>query len=157
MTGSMLRRIVKGAAQRLGWEIRRLPPPSTQSAPPPTKGPLAEVVAKVLCANSATIRDVGARWAVDAGQAGWYRVPPLGRLIGFEPDLGECARLNAAARPGQRFVPVALGATTGPRTLHLIRDPACASLYPPAKATLDRLAGGSVMQKTGEGQTRLSG
>jgi FkbM family methyltransferase len=146
MRGFTLRRIVKGAARQLGYEIRRLPP---SAAPTPAKRPFAETAAKILGESIATVLDVGARWAVDDWTANWYRIPPLGRLVGFEPDAVECARLNAGAGPGQRFVPLALGGTTGRRTLHLTHDPACASLYPPARI-IDRLVWHSLMQKTGE-------
>ncbi len=79
--------------------------------------------------RAVTVVDVGARWGAEQA---WFRLDPLARLIGFEPDATECARLNAAFDPTAcRFVPSALGRRTGPATLHLTREPACASLFPP--------------------------
>jgi FkbM family methyltransferase len=124
-------------------------PPELTPVPSPVKRPFAETAAKILGDHTATILDIGARWAVDDGTESWYRMPPLGHLVGFEPDVSECAHLNAAARPGQRFVALALAGTTGPCTLHLTQDPACASLYPPAQAAA-RLVWRDVMEKTGE-------
>src|SRR5581483_9507402 len=50
----------------------------------------------------------------------------------------ECARLNQAAGPHEAFVPAALGREDGSATLHVTREPACSSLYPPSAAVLDR-------------------
>ena len=65
-------------------------------------------------AGSITIADVGARWG--AAEA-WFRLPGLARLIGFEPDVEECAQLNRQAGPHERYYPVALGNVNGPKTL----------------------------------------
>ena len=99
-----------------------------------TARPAFRAALEALGAGAATIADVGARWgAADA----WFRMRPLARLIGFEPDPVECARLNAAAESGQeRFYPVALGGVDGSGTLHVTQEPACSSLYPPAAAIL---------------------
>ena len=85
--------------------------------------------------GSITIADVGARWGATEA---WFRLPGLARLIGFEPDAEECAQLNRQAGPHERFYPVALGKINGEATLHLTAHPACASLYPPSRAMLDR-------------------
>jgi FkbM family methyltransferase len=79
--------------------------------------------------------DVGARWGAAAS---WFRLKPLARLVGFEPDPDECARLNRGADAHETFVPVALGREDGSATLHVTRTPACSSLYPPSAAMLDR-------------------
>jgi FkbM family methyltransferase len=70
--------------------------------------------------------EAGARWGVDER---WQRLGDV-RVIGFEPDPDECARI-AAANPAVEYVPLALGAQDGHATLHLTVEPACASLYPP--------------------------
>jgi len=57
-----------------------------------------------------TILDVGA--AALAGHAVAYQellTLGVGRVIGFEPDEAACARLNASARPGDRYLPFAIG------------------------------------------------
>lgn len=97
----------------------------------------AELVADLVGPRSAVVLDVGARWGA---QGAWWSIPPLGRLIGFEPDEEECARLQAAAPPGseQRFVPVALGRTQAEATLYVTADPACSSLHPPDPALRQR-------------------
>jgi len=93
-------------------------------------------IAAILGRGSVTVIDVGARWgAADA----WWRLDPLARLIGFDADEVECARLaREAGSQMQRYVPVALGAVSGSATLHVTRDPASCSLYPPSRAVLDR-------------------
>jgi FkbM family methyltransferase len=80
--------------------------------------------------------EAGARWGVDQR---WERLGDA-RVIGFEPDPEECARI-AAANPAVEYVPLALGAEVGEATLHLTVEPACASLYPPdADAVAERPA-----------------
>ena len=83
-----------------------------------------------------TIADVGARWgAADA----WFRLKPLAKLIGFDADPVECARLNTEGDPAaEHFYPVALGRSDGPATLYVTTHPGCSSLYPPsARAARD--------------------
>jgi FkbM family methyltransferase len=101
-----------------------------------TARPVFRAALDALGAGAATIADVGARWgAADS----WFRMRPLARLIGFEPDPVECARLNEAAATSQeRFYPVALGGVDGTGTLHVTQEPACSSLFPPSAAILDR-------------------
>jgi FkbM family methyltransferase len=76
-----------------------------------------------------TVVDVGCRWGPAAA---WLELPNT-RVIGFEPDEEECRRLRAQAGDDApaRFVPVALGSRAGPARLHLTKEPACSSLYPP--------------------------
>jgi FkbM family methyltransferase len=81
--------------------------------------------------RAVTVVDVGARW-LDTTPP-WFRLDPLVHVIGFEPDPTECERLAAQADPAaHRFVPVALGREPGTTTLHVTREPACSSLYPPS-------------------------
>ncbi len=88
----------------------------------------AQIAAEVLGPATALVVDVGARWgAADS----WYRLRPLARLIGFEPDAAECAPTTAKPSTSERFVPVALGAEKGRRTLYVTREPGCSSLYEP--------------------------
>ena len=74
--------------------------------------------------------DVGARWGV--GQR-WHPFGDRVRVIGFEPDARECARLNdtEGTSDNVEFVPLALGPHPGPATLHLTSDPGCSSLFRP--------------------------
>lgn len=73
------------------------------------------------------VADVGARWGVGDR---WRGFGPRVRVVGFDPDEAECARL-AELEPDVTFVPVALGREDGTATLHVTKEPACSSLYPP--------------------------
>ena len=111
---------------------QRLAPPSS-TTPVPTVYPIA---LEVLGPGAATFLDVGARWGAEAS---WFRLKPLARLIGFEPDPVECRRLNEKAESGQEtFVPAALSNYPGRGTLYVTREPACSSLYPPSAEMLAR-------------------
>ncbi len=82
------------------------------------------------------IVDVGARWG--AGES-WFRIAPLGRLYGFEPDPEECARLNSQPSFScEQFFPMALGKVDGEAVLHVTRQPACSSLFPPSEFMRER-------------------
>ena len=86
--------------------------------------------------GSVTVADVGARWGAATS---WFRMKPLAKLIGFEPDPVECQRLNESANQTQeRLFPVALGNHDGPATLYVTREPACSSLFPPSQFMLAR-------------------
>jgi len=98
--------------------------------------PALAAALSVLGAGGMTIADVGARWgAADA----WFRLRPFAKLVGFEPDPTECARLNSLCDPAtEQFFPTALGGFDGESTLYLTKEPACSSTYPPSQAILDR-------------------
>jgi FkbM family methyltransferase len=74
---------------------------------------------------------------VDCGARGervqpFVEAMPGAFYVGFEPDREECARLlKHADGTRYKFFPVALGAKAEHRTLHLTRNPACASLFAP--------------------------
>jgi FkbM family methyltransferase len=87
--------------------------------------------ARVLSDLSLKSLDIGARGGFLAD------LLPLARsidAIGFEPDVEECDRLNAAVRsqgsPWRSlvFLPIALGRADESRTLHLYRERGCSSL-----------------------------
>lgn len=80
---------------------------------PRSLGLIAEKVGKW------TIVDVGARGGVSPV---WDPMVPHAQFVCFDPDPAECERLE---REGMRFVPAALDAVTGARTLHLTRSPWC--------------------------------
>lgn len=79
--------------------------------------------------------DVGCRWGLDET---WAAFGPHIERIGFDPDAEECARLSGLNTGGARvrFVPSGLGPAVGEAPLHLTREPACSSLYPPDLETL---------------------
>jgi FkbM family methyltransferase len=97
----------------------------------------AALVADLVGERSVVTLDVGARFGAEGA---WWTIDPIARLIGFEPDPEECARLNAALAPGasQRYVPVALGRSHDSGVLHVTQDPACSSLYPPDESLAER-------------------
>ena len=82
-----------------------------------------------LLLDDLVVVDVGARWG--AGDR-WRPFGPRVKIVGFDPDEQECARL-AANEPDVTYVPLALGAKTGDATLYRTADPACSSLYPPVE------------------------
>jgi FkbM family methyltransferase len=111
----------------------------------PTPNATAEIAARIVGEGVKTVLDVGARWGnADA----WYRLAPLARIVGFEPEPDECARLNAAARPGERFVQLALGAESGKATIHVTKEPGCSSLYAPDTEVVKRYPALSLMSPT---------
>ncbi len=86
--------------------------------------------------RSLNIIDVGARWGtVDA----WFRVAPLARIFGFEPDAVECQRLNSLFKSdSEQFYPYALGRVDGDATRYVTGEPACSSLFPSSEFMRER-------------------
>ena len=81
-----------------------------------------------------TMLEVGALPLGEGGAEPFYQLLdgfPGSRVIAFETDQQLCERLNAGARPGLRYYPVALGRRDEMRTFYETRHPACASLYEP--------------------------
>jgi FkbM family methyltransferase len=81
--------------------------------------------------------DVGCR---DGVRPAWRELGAHARLVGFDPDPAECARLNSAAGDAlqERYEPLALASSDGEATLHLTADPQSSSLYPPAPSAIRR-------------------
>jgi len=83
-----------------------------------------------LLDNPIVVVDVGCRWGfADA----WLGLGDRGSIIGFDPDVEECRRLEEryADRAGVHVIPQGLGSRPGPATLHITKDPAGSSLYRP--------------------------
>jgi FkbM family methyltransferase len=72
--------------------------------------------------------DVGVRWGVHER---WSGVADHLRVIGFEPDPDEHARLTAQAAQGVTYLRAALAQEAGEVTLNITRSPACSSLLRP--------------------------
>jgi FkbM family methyltransferase len=83
------------------------------------------------------LADIGARGGL---QEPWDALTDAVRVIGFEPDEAECARLNAEVTPGRTFLPVALWSTEGTIDVHVAKTPSCSSVHPPNRALLERYA-----------------
>jgi FkbM family methyltransferase len=102
-----------------------------------------------------TLVDVGARGGLDKR---WRPFYPSLRVVGFEPDPAECARLNERQWPYQvRFLPIALGARDGEvATLYVCKQPGCSSLLRPNPAICQQFAYGLNLDVVGEFQLTLS-
>ena len=81
--------------------------------------------------------DVGARWGVGSR---WEAVQDAARILCFDPDEEECARLNQASPPHVTYLPYGLAEQAGEQTLHLTAEPACSSLYPPRREIYENYA-----------------
>jgi FkbM family methyltransferase len=80
----------------------------------------------------------------------------LARVVGFEPVQAECDRLNASARPGERYLPYFIG-DGSERTFYLTNYSMTSSLYEPNTALLNRfqnLEGLTRVVSTHQVQTR---
>jgi FkbM family methyltransferase len=81
--------------------------------------------------------DVGCRWGFTSA---WDDFGDRCNVVGFEPDRDECERLREhhRDRPWIRIVPSALGSERRTANLHITREPACSSVYPPIDDVVDR-------------------
>src|SRR4051794_617142 len=134
-----LRQGLRNLRRRAKTPVAAQIPVPAATAPPlikPSPPAAFQAALDALGPGAVTVADIGARWgAADA----WFRLKPLARLYGFEPDPVECQRLNDRAEPGQeRFFPVALGRSTREATLYVTKEPACSSLFPPSAFMLER-------------------
>ncbi|GEM_PF-358023 len=101
-----------------------------------------------------TVVDVGARFG--AGDA-WWRLHPLAKLVGFDPDPEECKRLSRLASPErpELYVPCALGRQNETVRFHETSEPGCSSLYPPRVELIERYPVLSCMQPIRESEIEL--
>ena len=79
--------------------------------------------------------DVGARGGIEWF---WKAFGEGVCIIAFEPDAQECARLQAEAPTSTTYLPLALDAARGKRTLHVARFAAASSFYPNDQAWCSR-------------------
>ena len=85
------------------------------------------VEARAFAEDPLIVVDVGARGGIESF---WKVFGDDIRTIAFEPDPEECARLQAIAEKNVTYLPTALGAESGRRTLHVARFSAASSFYP---------------------------
>jgi FkbM family methyltransferase len=84
-----------------------------------------------------TIVDVGAHGTSEADVYAQAVLPGRTRIIGFEADAVECARLNARGDAMHRYFPIVVG--NGERgTFHRCRSPLTSSLLAPNAGLLER-------------------
>jgi len=91
--------------------------------------------------------DIGSR---DGLHPRWRRLATVLRVIGFEPDVEECRRLNASTASNERYLPLALGARPERRAFFRCRAPGCSGLYRPNTTFVDQFHFGPEMTVTGE-------
>jgi FkbM family methyltransferase len=122
--------------------------------------PIAREIASVAplvqhLGRSLVVADVGCRWGFSRT---WEPFRPHILLIGFDPDAEECSRLErrAAGEGDVRFVPAALGPSRRRATLHLTREPACSSLYPPDLEAMRLRPELSLIEPVGTARVRLT-
>ncbi len=90
--------------------------------------------------------DVGARGGpVDQ----WRCLVNKARMIGFEPDAQECARMNAAGESGMEFLALALGEHEGELDLRIAQSPPATSAYPAVPALYEKFPILSFMRPVG--------
>src|SRR5579862_950380 len=94
-------------------------------ADPPMTRRLVE--AGAFAAAPLLVVDVGARGGIEWF---WRVFGDAIRIIAFEPDAQECARLQAEAPANTTYLPVALGAKQEKRILQVARFSAASSFYP---------------------------
>ncbi len=113
------------------------------------------VALRALLDRRLSIADVGCRWGFAEA---WERLGEDVRVVGFDPDEQECARLRSryAAAGNIEIVAEALAAQAGPRSIHLASDPACSSLYPPDARLVGRVPELSCMAETGVVEVTVS-
>jgi len=114
-------------------------PPATETVKPPVAAPVlashkhrlsafrSELLAKIeqplLCV------DIGARWGVDSAL---LALKGKAKLLCFDPDEEECARLQANHSVDElEYVPLALSSDGRELSLTITREPACSSIYDP--------------------------
>lgn len=90
---------------------------------------------------SVGIVDVGAMWLGEADVA--YRSllgRPGTRVVGFEPVVAECEKLNHLKLPGHTFLPYVIGDGSD-RTFYTTNDPMTSSMYEPNTPLLRQFSG----------------
>ena len=85
--------------------------------------------------------DVGAMFAGDGTEPySALRAAGLARVLGFEPVVEECERLNRRFGPPHRYLPYAIGDGTA-RRLHVCNESMTSSLYEPNTPLLSAFDG----------------
>lgn len=100
-----------------------------------------------------TIVDVGARWGFNAE---WKVFGESLRVLCFEPDKEECARLNAEAGPNVRYIPAALGRQAGEAILYEAKLSASTGLYKTNMGYFSRLLNRDNGKITGEHKIQVT-
>ncbi|MFD1702217.1 FkbM family methyltransferase [Methylopila henanensis] len=124
--------------------------PAVPAPPSRAKQPMPQQSRKLLITDNKTFSqfgvspvrlcDVGAR---DDIVEPWKRIeakaPDVIRVVGFEPDPRECARLNARQGERRQYYATALWSSVGEIEFNITRSPAQSSGFEPDIETLTRL------------------
>jgi FkbM family methyltransferase len=85
--------------------------------------------------NPMTLIDVGARYGFEKH---WSAFGKKVRIIGFEPDVEECNRLNQEKKRNITYYPLALGTSQEKRTFYLTKNAGSSSFFLPKMTLWDR-------------------
>ncbi|MGA7932752.1 MAG: FkbM family methyltransferase, partial [Kovacikia sp.] len=110
---------------------------------------LEMVETKALANHPLRVIDVGARGGQEFH---WHLYADQVKLIGFEPDLEECERLNQQASKNAAFFPIALSHEKGKRRFYQYQWAASSSFYPFEPTMLQRLPNEAVLHVVGESE-----
>lgn len=91
---------------------------------------------RIFQSSPVVVVDVGSRGGFEPQ---WNVYGDSVRLIGFEPDIEECDKLNAHESRLRRHYPVALHRDKGTRSFYVTKHDAASSFYKPYSRFLDRL------------------
>ena len=72
--------------------------------------------------------DVGARGGIHPR---WELIRESIKVLGFEPDLEECKRLNEEFKKNHAYLPIVLHNRSGTTEMNILRNPANSSIYLP--------------------------
>lgn len=98
------------------------------------------------------IADIGCRWGFAEA---WTSLGESARLVGFDPDVEECARLRRryAEEPRVEVVGCALASEVGARTIHRTVEPGCSSFFAPDPIVLEQVPDLEIMVPVGTTRT----
>ena len=87
--------------------------------------------------NPITLVDVGARGGIHSR---WDLVKGNINVLGFEPNLQECKRLNEKSGNNNTYFPIALFNRAGMLDINITNNPSCSSVYLPDSLLLSRFS-----------------
>lgn len=115
-----------------------------------TKGSTTPIVAAAarLLDRPLSVADIGCRWGFAEA---WQQLGEAVKIVGFDPDAEECARLRErySSQPDVEIVARALSAQDECREVHLTAEPACSSFFAPERVVLEQIADLSIMRPAG--------